>query len=84
MTARDILDERKKKKQKEGAGLTILARREAEVYSQALSHYRPTRGLLPAPCRAWAGMILIIQPGRSGLLRIAHIDAEPSAGARST
>ena len=62
MTATSVLLHEKKKR-KAGTGLTILAGLLTGAYSQALSHYRLARDLLPAACRPWAGTILIIQPG---------------------
>ena len=73
-----------KKKKKIDTGLIVLAGLLADTYSQALSHYRITRSLLPAAFRPWAGTALIMQPGRSEFLRCTHVDARPSAGARST
>ena len=64
-----------KKKKKRVAGLTVLVGLSVEIYSQALSHYRQARDLLPAPFGAWAGAILIMQPGRHGLIRGGHVDA---------
>ena len=78
----------KKKKQrpkKKDPGRIISTELSTDDYSQASSHYRLARDLLPAAFRPWAGSVLIMQPGRScGLLRSAHIDARLSAGARST
>lgn len=55
----------KKKEKKRETGLTILAGLSIDDYSQALSHYRQARDLLPAAFQPWAGAILIMQPGRS-------------------
>ena len=74
-----------KKKKKKDLGQIISTELSTDDYSQASSHYRLPRDLLPAAFRPWAGSVLIMQPGRScGLLRSAHIDARLSAGARST
>jgi len=74
-----------KEKKKKDLGRIISTELSTDDYSQASSHYRLARDLLPAAFRPWAGSVLIIQPGRScGLLRSAHIDARLSAGARST
>ena len=62
-------------KKKRVVGLTVLAGLLADPYSQASSHYRQARDLLPAPCGAWAGSGLIMQPGRHGLIRGGHVDA---------
>ena len=73
------------KKKKKDPGRIISTELSTDDYSQASSHYRLARDLLPAAFRPWAGSVLIMQPGRScGLLRSAHIDARLSAGARST
>ena len=52
--------------------------------SRARSHYRLTRGLLPAACPPWAGTSLLRQPGVPSLHRADHIDAKFSADAQST
>jgi len=54
------------------------------AYSQALSHYCPTRDLLPAAFQPWADSVLIVQPGHLELLLDTHIDAGLSADACST
>ena len=75
----------KGQKKKKDPGRIISTELSTDDYSQASSHYRLARDLLPAAFRPWAGSVLIMQPGRScGLLRSAHIDARLSAGARST
>ena len=76
---------KKKKKKKKDPGRIISIGLLTDDYSQASSHYRLARDLLPAAFGPWAGAVLIMQPGRScGLLRSTHIDARLSAGARST
>ena len=65
-------------------GPTILDGLPNAAYSQARSHYCPTRGLLPAAFPPWAGSSLLRQPGHPRLLRGDHIDAELSADTRST
>ena len=54
------------------------------AYSLARSHYCPTRELLAARLPAWPVSLLIIQPGPSGLLQTAHVDARLSADTCST
>ena len=76
---------RTKREKKKDPGRIILIGLLTDDYSQASSHYRLARDLLPAAFGPWAGSVLIMQPGRScGLLRSTHIDARLSAGARST
>ena len=72
------------KKKKKGSGRTMLDGLANGAYSQALSHYRLARDILPAAFQPWAGSVLIMQPGRRGLLPRTHIDAKLSADARST
>ena len=50
-----------------GCGPTMLDRLVAEAYSQALTHYCSTRGLLLAAFQPWAGSSLLRQPGESSL-----------------
>ena len=45
----------------------MLDRLVAEAYSQALTHYCSTRGLLLAAFQPWAGSSLLRQPGESSL-----------------
>ena len=54
------------------------------TYSQVLSHYCPTRGLLPAAFPPWADASLLRQPGGPSLRQAHHIDARLSADTRST
>lgn len=74
---------KKKERKKEGSGLTMLAGLATDAYSQASSHYRQARSLLPAAFPPWAGTALIMQPGQPRLRRAVHVDARLSAGARS-
>jgi len=67
-----------------GSGPTVLVRLPAVTYSQALSHYCPTRGILPAAFPPWAGASLIRQPGDPNLRRGPHIDTGLSMDTRST
>ena len=67
-----------------GLGSTILAGLRYDAYSQALSHYCLTRGLLPAVFPPWADTSLFTEPGDLRLLQGHHIDARLSADARST
>ena len=69
---------------KKDLGPTVLDGLPNAAYSQARSHYCPTRGLLPAAFPPWAGSSLLRQPGHPRLLRGDHIDAELSADTRST
>ena len=65
-------------------GPTMLDGLPAAAYSQVLSHYCPTRGLLPAVFPPWAGSSLLRQPGDFKLPQGHHIDARLSADTRST
>ena len=67
-----------------GLGPTMLDRLPATTYSQTLSHYCLTGGLLPAMFPSWASATLLRQPGGPGLPRTHHIDARLSMDARST
>ena len=70
--------------EKKGSSPPVLDGLPTDAYSRARSHYCSTRGLLPAVFPPWAGTSLLRQPGPPGLPRVAHIDAELSADARST
>ena len=52
-----------KKEEKKDSGLTVSTGLSITAYSQASSHYRLARKLLPAAFQPWAGSLLIIQPG---------------------
>ena len=67
-----------------GLGPTMLDRLPATTYSQSLSHYCLTWGLLPAMFPSWASATLLRQPGGPGLPRTHHIDARLSMDSRST
>ena len=73
----------KKVKKNEVRGSIVLNELIYDHYSQARSHYCPTRGLLSAAFPPWTESPLLSQPGQLELPLANHIDARLSADARS-
>ena len=72
-----------KKVKNEVRGTIVLNGLIYDHYSQARSHYCPTRGLLSAAFPPWTESPLLGQPGQLELPLANHIDARLSADARS-